>query len=482
MSDIIEDFMVGRVTFPLTNHLMNRRGIARKYRSLMRTDRASAGALGELQVRKLKHTLAYAQKWCPYYARVFREAGFDPSRVRSVEDLQRIPPLDREDLIRHRRDMVDMRLRSSTDAAESSARGPGEPIQFALFRRNRLIRNTSTGSTGAPTIFYEDGSTSAMNWAHELRMKSWFGIGPGARETRFARVSTEYLPNSRVLRMRRYLWHHLIVPGMNLSDAEYQPCLQRIRSFRPRVLFGITSALTGFAEYLRRRDLCGSVDSVELVVTWAAPVYENEKRLLETVFRCPVTNIYGSREVGHVACQCPEGRLHINQEHYCVEVQRSCAGALDDGEGDILVTPLFETCMPFIRYRIGDIGTLDPEGCRCGREHAVLGGVLGRSGEVLVTRDGHTIAPNFWCRTFMGNRLSDAVERFQVVLRDDETICFRIVTRKSYGPKTETAIRDYAARNLPPDTRLDFQYVPNIDPQPSGKYQMVIDERVAGQQ
>jgi len=479
MLDTIREYVVGRITFPLTNDLMNRCGIARKYRSLVRTDRSTAERLRGVERQNLKRTLVHAGTWCPYYTGLFRQLGFDPARVESVEDLKQLPVLEREEVIEHRREMVDVRLRSSIETAEGSTRALGAPIPMARLRQHRLIRNTSTGSTGAPTIFYEDGSLTAMNWAHEMRLKSRFGISPGAREARFARVSAEYLPDSRTLRMRRRLWNQLILPGMNLHDADYQLCLERIRSFRPRVLFGITSALTGLADYLRRRGVADQVTPPKLVVTWAAPVYDHEKRLLEEVFGCPVANIYGSREVGHVACSCPDGRLHVNQEHYCVEIEPTPGDDGQRGAGEILVTPLFETPMPFVRYRLGDVGSLSTEGCPCGRGHVVLGNLLGRSGEIFRTEDGRVIAPNFWCRTFMGPGTSDAVERFQVILRRDGAIRFRVVARESYSEEIESQIRSYLAQNLQPGTRLEFDYVPKIDPQPSGKYQMVIDETAA---
>lgn len=479
--EALQDFVVGRLTFPLTNHLLNRRHIIRTYRSLVRTERFSADELAGLQLGNLKRVLAHAQRWSPYYRELFRSLGFDPAAIRSVGDLRQLPPLSRETIIEHRREMVDRRLRPSVEVAEHSGRPPGSPIPFAVFRRNRLVRNTSTGSTGAPVIFYEDGSASAMNWAHEMRLKARFGVGPGAREARFARVSSEYLPKSRTLNIRRHLWHQLVVPGMNVSDADFRHCFERIRTFRPRVLFGLTSAMTGFAEYLRKEGLAASIHPLDVIVTWAAPVYEPERQLLAAAFGCPVSNIYGSREVGHVACECPRGRLHVNQEHYYVEIEPVADGGPADGAGEILVTPLFETPMPFVRYRVGDVGRLAAEPCPCGRGHAVLDELLGRSGEVFTTRDGRIIAPNFWCRTFMGDGLGDAVERFQVVLRDDETIRFRVVPRSCYTPETENRIRDYLAPNLPRRTRLEFQYVSRIDPQPSGKYQMVVDERITHQ-
>jgi hypothetical protein len=67
MLEAIQEHLVGRITFPLSNHLMNRRGIGRKYRSLMYTDHATAERLRAAQRANLRRVLARAARWCPYY-------------------------------------------------------------------------------------------------------------------------------------------------------------------------------------------------------------------------------------------------------------------------------------------------------------------------------------------------------------------------------------------------------------------------------
>lgn len=479
----IDDFVVGWVTFPLTNHLMNRRNVMRKYRALLRSDPRPSDALKALQLANLKQTLTHANRDCSFYTRQFREAGFDPRQLRSVEDLKQLPVLTRDVVTAHRQELLDFRYHGAIDAAEHSKRADGLPIPLARFRKHRLVRNGSSGSTGSPTIFYEDGSSTAMNWAHELRLKHWFGIHPGASEARFARVPSEYLPKSRVLRARWRLWHHLILPSMNLVDSDCEIALSKLTEHRPHVLFGVTSALLGLVDYLQRTNQPHVVDHVKLIITWAAPLYEHERQRLQEFFRAPVSNIYGSREVGHVACLCPEGRLHVNEENYLVEIEPSkltgsngSGASVENAPGELLVTPLFETPLPFIRYRIGDIGQWATTECPCGRKQRVIENLLGRSDEVFRTDDGRVIAPNFWCRTFMRREACDSVERFQVVLCRDSGIRFRIVARPTYTPDTEASVRAYLRQNLSARTPLEFQYVERIDPQPNGKYQLVVVE------
>jgi len=372
--------------------------------------------------------------------------------------------------------MVDSTLTDAVAAADRSKRGPGEPIPFAPFRRYRLVRNTSSGSTGAPTVFYEDGSRTALNWALEMRLKNWFDVQPGAREARMVRLSTDYMPASKTIRLRNRLWNQLIIPGVNLTDADYAICVQKLDNFRPKVLWGFTSALAGLAEYIRRKGVDPSAWGIRLVTGWAAPVYDYERKVLQEAFSCPVSNIYSAREVGHVAGQCPHGSYHINQEHSLVERDESDGQTEERETGELLVTTLDISPMPFIRYRMGDIGRTAESVCGCGRKLQVIQDLLGRTGEVFRTRDGRMISPNFWCRTFMNTELSDAIKRFQVVYVRDNFIKIRIVKGEVYSEATEHILREHLKKNFPGDMTFEFAYLQEIKPQVSGKYQMVVNE------
>lgn len=476
-----EQYLVGHIAFPFTNYLFNRRKIMSRYRDLCRTEWYDPERIRDLQLQKMRRLIAYAYDRIPFYRQRFQAEGLMPGDISSLEDITKIPPLGRQEVIDHRHSLVDSLFSDDVTAADRSKRGPGEPIPFAPFRRHRLVRNTSSGSTGAPTVFYEDGSRTALNWALEMRMKSWFDVPPGAREARMVRLSTDYMPASGTIRLRNRLWNQLIIPGVNLTDADYAICVEKIDNFMPKVLWGFTSALAGLAEYVRRKGMDPYPWGIRLITGWAAPVYDHERKVLEETFSCPVSNIYSAREVGHVAGQCSHGAYHINQEHSLVERDEGSVQAGDREPGELLVTTLDISPMPFIRFRMGDIGRTAESVCGCGRKLQVLQDFLGRTGEVFRMRDGRMIAPNFWCRTFMNTTLADAVKRFQVVYVRDDLIRIKIVKGETYSETTERILQDHLKKNFPREMTFEFAYVQEIKPQVSGKYQMVVNEMSSGE-
>ncbi len=471
----LEAGIIGNILFPLSNSVFNRRGILNSYRQFIRNDFTDPESLKQIQFARLRTVIGYANQHVPYYRRLFKNIGLEPLDIQSPEDIRSIPPLSRQDLVDHRLDLIDERWRQAAEKAEKDDRPPGEPLPFARFRSkgHQLIRNRSSGSTGAPTVFYENGSITASNWANELRLRQWFGIKPGEREARMARVSAEYLRNSKVVVMRRWLWNQLALPGVSLTEEDHAFSAGELRKFEPKVLWGFTSALTGFAEYIKNHPEAAPKNGPNLLITWAAPLYDHERAILEEVFRCSVTNIYGTRELGHIAGRCELGNLHLNQESIYLEAEDS---SKDSGPSELLATTLMPTPMPFIRYRTGDLGKISSDRCECGRTLEMIGEFTGRTGETFTTSDGRLIAPNFWCRTFMDTSLGEAINRFQVVYRPNDVIVIRLVKGPDFGPHIEKRLNSSIITNLFSSAKLVFEYPDEIAPQLSGKYQMVVNE------
>lgn len=471
----INEITVGNILFPATNALMNRRNILLNYRNFRKTEWYPQERLIEIQQRNLRELVHYAYHRIPFYRKKFDHISLSPGDIRYLEDITKIPPLTRQEVIDHHHQMVDNRYLQYAAMADKSSRGTGAPKPFARFRKDQVVRNTSSGSTGAPTIFYEDGTRTGLSWAQELRFRNWFGIGPGTREARMARISTEYMPNSRELLFRKYFWNQLALPGVNLAESDYDFCYRSLIKFRPKVLWGFTSALTGLAHYIKDHGIDFSPYRPELVITWAAPMYEHEEKVLREVFQCHVTNIYGAREVGHIACRCPEGTYHINQESLFVERENDQT-SVTNGSGEILITTLDLTIMPFIRYRMGDVGSISSDQCACGRTLQKLENLLGRTGEIFTTKDGRMISPNFWCRTFMNPALSEKIIRFQVIYKATDDILIHLVRGNGFDQSTEEQLYRFLRENFSKDIRIAFQFVNDIRPKISGKYEMVINE------
>jgi phenylacetate-CoA ligase len=98
---------------------------------------------------------------------------------------------------------------------------------------------------------------------------------------------------------------------------------------------------------------------------------------------------YSTSETGPIGYQCSylgNDTHHVHEDAVVVEVIDAETGqSLPDGSaGEVVVTPLSDTGMALLRYRVGDRGVLNAGECRCGSPAKLLT-LLGRvSGSILV--------------------------------------------------------------------------------------------------
>jgi phenylacetate-CoA ligase len=80
--------------------------------------------------------------------------------------------------------------------------------------------------------------------------------------------------------------------------------------------------------------------------------------------------------------------LHVSEDHFLVEVVDPETGRqLGAGDrGELVFTTLTREAMPVLRYRTGDIASLDPSPCVCGRTLVRMSKVTGRKDDMLVIR------------------------------------------------------------------------------------------------
>jgi len=463
--------------FYISNFLLNRRNVSSTYKYLLNSQWLSRDELSSLQLKKLKNIISHADTFIPFYKERFKKIGLNPGDIKTFDDFKLIPPLKRQEIIDNHNEMLDVRFLESLKKINPEKQAPGKPRSFQFLSKHKLIMNTSSGSTGAPTVFYEDGTQTGLNWASELRTKSWFGVEPGSKEVRFLRSTHEELSKSLVATLRKTIWNQLLLPGVNLNEEVHSASYKKIQEFKPDVFWGFTSAISELGKYMIENNLDIGDASPKVALTWAAPLYDFEEERIKTAFNCKVTNIYGTREVGHIASRCPEGSMHTNQELIYVETNPSETTENEtEGLEEILCTPLEIVPMPFIRFETGDVGKLTEDSCSCGRHLQILSNLLGRTGEIIFDKDGQMVSPNVWCRFFMEGKLASRINRFQIRYMKNKDIEMKIEKGKNFSDDTNDLIEKKFYSQFSNENKLIINYVNKIEPTKSGKYKMIINE------
>jgi phenylacetate-CoA ligase len=214
-------------------------------------------------------------------------------------------------------------------------------------------------------------------------------------------------------------------------------------------------------------------------MTSAGTLHDHMRETIRRVFRAPVYNRYGSREVGDIACECEahEG-LHVSAPTHYVEILRPDGTPTDPGEmGEIVVTLLTNYAMPLIRYRIGDMGAWAKSSCSCGRSWKLLKEVAGRVTDMFVRKDGSVIDGRLF-NTFLWD--IEFVKEYQVVQNKTESINIKIVLKEGIkkdevkNTRAIKKVRKQVKNVMGERCEVSFQFQEEIPPTDSGKYRYTI--------
>jgi phenylacetate-CoA ligase len=202
------------------------------------------------------------------------------------------------------------------------------------------------------------------------------------------------------------------------------------------------------------------------------------RQVMEGVFHCKVTNRYGCRDAGDMACECVfQTGLHINPLYTYLEVVDEQGHPLPDGEeGEILITQLHNYSMPLIRYAVGDRGIRQaPTRCACGREWESLLQITGRTADRILLPDG---------ALFNGLFVEDAFDdlpflnRYQVHQISVDTLLIKL--RSSQPNYVQTYARQLAEATrrlqvwMGHSLQITYEQTEVFDRSPSGKERVVI--------
>lgn len=438
------------IIYPLYQLGTGRR-ILPKLRELEASQWLSPAEIRDLENDRLQRLLVHAYHNVPFYHDRFEAAGLTPVDLGRPTVMARIPPLTKQDIRRHGQEII---------AANADPR--------------RLHANSTGGSTGEPVAFYNDQTDLDYGSAVTLRNLGWSGLELGDTHVKLWGSPFD-LSRYQSLRGRLANWvlNRHILPAFKLSRHKLDEYVSTIHRLNPRLITGYASALELLAKYILETGTRFQPEGLRGVASTAETLYPHRRALMERAFGCPVFDRYGSREVGQVAYECDHHRRHINAENVYVEVVRDGEPVPAGEPGQLAITALNNFGFPFIRYLIGDAGALSEEACPCGRGLPVLGELLGRTHDILVTSDGRFVPGEFFPHLM---KEISAVRQFQVIQETGRLILIRLVIDESYDRSDERFLLQKTRQVLGQEIDIAIEVVDELPRLPSGKLRYTISE------
>lgn len=335
-----------------------------------------------------------------------------------------------------------------------------------------LYRSSTSGSSGQPFSFAKDKFSHACSWALIKQRFGWHGITLASLQARVYGIPLDrrgYLTE----RLKDLLMNRVRLAVFDLSDEALRRFALRFRRAPFEYLYGYTNSLVIFAGYLRRSgiDLKAWCPTLRVCIATSEMCTPEDRELLSRVLGVRVVVEYGASEAGVIAFENPAGEMIVSEENLLLEiVDDDGAPARDGRTGSILITDLRNRAMPFIRYRIGDAGTLDPPAPGAQDSRRRLRSLEGRINDTILLPSGKRAAGMTFY--YVSRRILEAsgvLKEFVIHQTGRSDFVFDVVTDRPLRGKDEELIHGILDRYLEPGLNLTIRRVPSIAREANGK-------------
>ena len=321
-------------------------------------------SLRKLQGERLANIVKHTYENVEFYRKRMDEAGVKPSDIRSIDDITKLPFMQKQDLRDYypfgtfaapMKDIVRFHASSGTT---------GKPIVAGYTQKD--LDNWSEGVARCLTAY---GATKE----DIIQVSYGYGLftgGLGAHDGA-TRIGATVLPTS----------------SGNTSKQ-----IMLMKDLGSTILCCTPSYALFLAESIENDPETTLKDiKLRFGVFGAEPWTENMRKELETKLGIKAYDIYGLTEVSGPGvggeCEYQDG-THLWEDLFFPEIiDPQTLQPVEPGQqGELVFTTLTKEGMPVLRYRTRDLTHLNYEKCRCGRTMVRMGRIVGRSDDMLIIR------------------------------------------------------------------------------------------------
>ena len=433
--------------------ILNRNSPHRLFKEILKLEFAKRELIEEYRNGKLIDLLLHAHRNTRYYREVLEECGVVKGNEVDLDRFGDIPVLTK-DIITGRRDDL---------LSEDNG-------------RRKTYRNSSGGSTGEPVIFIQDAFYKDWNWATNFFYNHMLGKSPGEKEIKLWGSKRDVDDSGKGIgnKIANFAYNRVLLDSFFMNSEKMRSHLNTIRNSRARSMWTYYDSALELASYIENENL--EPPNVPITISTIGALIEEVCGKIEKNLGTKAYNQYGSREVGPIACECVEKKgLHVFEWTTYLEILKENNEQCGPGEeGELFVTLLTNYSMPLIRYRIGDTAVWSSDtACSCGRNLKKLEGVTGRITDHFRKKDGSMVHAQYF---ILGFYYHEWIKRFQVVQEDYDLVVCNIQVHRSPTELEKQAITDNIQGAMGRDCRVEFRFVDEIHPSPSGKYLYTISK------
>ena len=412
------------------------------------------------QQERLQTALQYLKDHSKYYQRMFDSYGIDISKIRTLEDLVKIPFTEKKDLQLFNDDFLCVPKEKIVDYVTTSGT-LGDPVTFGCTEKDlqRLAYN-------------------------EKKSFSCAGVRPGNIVQLMTTIDKRFMAGLAYFLGIRELGASIIRVGNGIPELQWDT----IQRLKPDTIMCVPSFILRLIQYAEEHGIDYKNSSIKRIIGIGEGLRDQDFNLnllgrkIKEKWDVQLFATYSSTEMGATFSECEYGLGgHVHPELIIVEIIGEDNMPVADGEtGEIVVTTHGVEGMPLLRFRTGDMAAKRTEQCRCGRWSYRLTPLVGRKNNMLKLK-GTTLYP-----PAINDVLDNAeyIENYVIIVSDSEAgtddvtvraglkypVEFDVVkdlkdrfrSRIRVAPRIEICPKEEIARiNFPAQSRKPVKFIDN---------------------
>jgi phenylacetate-CoA ligase len=425
-----------------------------------RIEKMPQDELVRMQYKLLKSLVYRLYSFSPFYHDRMKEQKVHPDDIKELADVKKLPFMFKRDL----RDSY--------------------PDRIFTAPQDELVRyHVSSGTTGKPTVVGYTQNDIDL-WTTSLaRALTSCGLGRGD----VIQVSYGYGLFTGGLGLH-YGAERIGATVLPTSVGNTERQIELMQDLGATAIACTPSYLLHIGEVAEKMGISIKKDTkLRAGILGAEPWTEGMRNRMQDWLGIKAYDIYGTSELsGPMFTECTEQKgFHVWSDIALTEIiDPKTEESLEAGEkGELTITILRKEALPVIRYRIGDITSMDDSPCLCGRMHPRIQRITGRVDDMLIIR-GINVFPSQVEYALMA--IPELGQHFQIVVErkgalDDMLVRVELNKNFSFDKITDLMqVRQKVEHRLRNslNVNVDVELVePGSLPRFEGKSKKVIDKR-----
>ncbi len=344
--------------------------------------------------------------------------------------------------------------------------------------KNNYFANTS-GSSGNPLYFWKNKYCHGIAWAYIIKMYSNLGITKNDIEGRFIGHVKESYKYQIKEKIKDYFFNRLRFDVFDLSENNMNDYVQKFLKNNIGYVYGYTNVILEFSKFIienNKPTIASICPTLKLCIITAEICSQYDRKIIEKAFGVPVYIEYGSSETSIIAIEDKLFNWGIATERIWIEILDEEDNLVEKGgDGKIIVTDLYNTSFPFVRYELGDLGSIvySEE-----YPYLILNKLLGRQSDMIYLSNGKRspgLTFYYILRSVIENNEFE-IREFKIIQIALNHFIFLIVSNFELKEKEKNILIKETERYLQESILITFKRVNKIEKKYSNKIQNFFSE------